>query len=885
MTIKKFAGLAAAAALVFAGCGAGGTEAESGSNVRTEAKAPAKLQKSQATDYQAAVQQLYVAYFGRPADPGGLTNFSSALQAAGAPADIPGLMAAYGGNAAVKQLVDSFGTSTESLNLYGSGNTNDFVTAVFQNVLGRAPQASGLAYWSSAIDSGSLTRGDAALAIMGGALANTTDQGKLDAQLIQNRLTVAAQFTTELQAQGVSSSYAGAAAASSARALLGAVSSATGLVAYQGVVVSTVSSLAVSGGKSVLEPFVGIVDDKGSTDGVAAFSSFSSPEGVARAANGDLFVADRLNQTIRKVSHGIVSTFAGAAGISGNADGTGAAARFNMPSSVAIDNAGNLYVADAANDTIRKISQAGVVTTVAGIAGHAGSVDGPVASALLDFPLALTVDGAGNIYTFANCAVRKITPGGVVSTLAGKAEQCGDVDGVGAAAEVTGGNGITSDGSGNVYVTANYSYTIRKITPDGTVTTIAGQSGQQGTVDANGTNARFTGPQGIYCDSSGNLYVTDSAPPSLTLTPPSSLVRKIAPNGDVTTYPGAVNITTGAGIAADSAGNVYFTAPEGDSGFVEMMSPGGVTTLLAGQPWSYAPVDGQGAAATFSPFLSIAQDTNGNLFAIDGSKFRKISPSGAVTTLVDAAPAFLSAQFMAFDTSGNAYVTDTFHRKIWKISPDGTVSLFAGSGATGRQDGTGSGATFLYPRGIAFDGKGTFYVADFFSIRKVTTAGVVTTLATYSGDTSVTPDFAGIALDPSGNVFVSDSARDAIYKVTPSGQLSLVAGTSTSVAAVELATLGGSSDGTGSQASFNGPTGLVLDSSGNLYVADYNNSAIRKVTPQGIVSTIAGVPGEAAFVPGVLPSARLADPRNLVLQGRTLYISGVEGVAALYNLP
>ncbi|HEY8027256.1 MAG TPA: DUF4214 domain-containing protein, partial [Burkholderiaceae bacterium] len=152
-------------ALALSACGDGGNES---GNVDVPAKAKALVLQKNAGDYQTAVQELYVSYFGRPADPTGLTNFEMGLFSAGAPTDIQGLTAAYSTSAAVKTLIDSFGTSAESIALYGTGDNIAFVSAVFQNVLGRAPAATGLAFWSGALDNGTLTRGDAALSIMAG---------------------------------------------------------------------------------------------------------------------------------------------------------------------------------------------------------------------------------------------------------------------------------------------------------------------------------------------------------------------------------------------------------------------------------------------------------------------------------------------------------------------------------------------------------------------------------------------------------------------------------------------------------------------------------------------------------------------------------------------
>jgi hypothetical protein len=190
------------------------------------------------------VEALYISYFGRPADPQGLTNFEAQLLNDGAPTGIQDLASAYSTSSVIKTLIDGFSTSAESVALYGSGNANAFVTAVYQNVLGRAPQSAGLAFWVNAINSGSLTQSDAALAIMAGGQTNTTPQGLLDAALISNRITVASEFTfTDASTPGNVYAYAGATAAAAARSMLATVNSSTDAVAFQTTVNTTISNL------------------------------------------------------------------------------------------------------------------------------------------------------------------------------------------------------------------------------------------------------------------------------------------------------------------------------------------------------------------------------------------------------------------------------------------------------------------------------------------------------------------------------------------------------------------------------------------------------------------------------------------------------------------
>jgi streptogramin lyase len=295
--------------------------------------------------------------------------------------------------------------------------------------------------------------------------------------------------------------------------------------------VSTRPLLPGTASGGLVTTLAGAAGISGSSDGTGSSASFKSPAGVATDVDGNVYVADTDNHIIRKITPaGIVTTLAGSPGTAGSDDGPGAAARFNFPGGVATDGAGNVYVADTLNSTVRKISAAGVVSTLAGTAGAVGDTDGVGAAACFNLPSAITTDGAGNLYVADsnNNAIRKITPRGVVTTLAGPN-----------AWGVEPPSGIAADRSGNVYVTARNGNAIRKITPGGAVTTLALQPG-----------ARFNFPNGLAIDSAGILYVADTD---------NHAVRKVTPEGVVTTLAGPIGagLKSPVGVATDGAGNVY----------------------------------------------------------------------------------------------------------------------------------------------------------------------------------------------------------------------------------------------------------------------------------------------------------------------------------------
>ncbi|HEX9160375.1 MAG TPA: NHL repeat-containing protein [Thermoanaerobaculia bacterium] len=278
--------------------------------------------------------------------------------------------------------------------------------------------------------------------------------------------------------------------------------------------------------------FAGVAENRGSADGSAAGARFNHPLGVAMDRSGNVFVADTLNMTVRRITPaGIVTTLAGLAGTGGAADGVGSAARFGYPYGVAVDKNGNVYVADAGNQTIRKITPAGEVSTLAGLAGHAGSDDGMANAARFNNPNGVSTDADGNIYVAdrGNNTIRKITPVGEVTTLAGLARHAGSLDGNRSHALFDFPQGVATDSGGNVYVSDSNNHTIRKITPSGFVTTIAGATACQGSADGVGETARFNWPQGIAVDGRGNIYAVDTN---------NQTIRKITPTGEVTTLPG-----------------------------------------------------------------------------------------------------------------------------------------------------------------------------------------------------------------------------------------------------------------------------------------------------------------------------------------------------------
>jgi sugar lactone lactonase YvrE len=671
---------------------------------------------------------------------------------------------------------------------------------------------------------------------------------------------------------------------------------------------------------------------KGSADGQGTNALFDAPFGMTIDSANNLYVADTGNHRIRKITPGgLVTTIAGST--QGSADGQGTAAQFNQPEGITIDSAGNLYVADTYNHRIRKIDTAGNVTTIAG--STRGYANGQGIAAQFNLPHGIIVK-SGNLYvtdTYNN-RIRKITDGNV-TTIAGSGR--GSANGQGIAAQFKAPFGITIDSANNLYVADTGNHRVRKITPGGLVTTIAGSDPDYSV----GRNAKFNGPYGITIDSADNLYVADfgnirirkiDTTGNVTNIGPSLFVRQVeaglpgppaTPPQEINGYFGDAQYQSIDRIELDPAGNIYisetpyrririitsinvstlikddFTIPPGTTSpglmvpSIISIPKSGPTKLRyqipTGQIYDFAPVvngtpvdriamvstiagsgtqgfaNGQGTAAQFSRPFAITTDFAGNFYTIERERpaaIRKIDTSGNVTIhfldhlkymtalFIDSYGDLYTATYdgiidkygltgmppvnlnsyvygMTTDSNNNLYVTLTDLSIIKKITPSGNVTTFAGS-TQGSADGQGTAAQFNTPLGITIDSSGNFYVCDELNhrIRKITPGGLVTTFAGFN------PGFAdgqgtaaefyypfGITIDLSDNLYVVDYGSHRIRKITPSGLVTTIAGSGE-----------GYADGQGTAAKFYRPEGITIDRSGNLYVADTFNNRIRKIT-------------------------------------------------------
>jgi sugar lactone lactonase YvrE len=532
-------------------------------------------------------------------------------------------------------------------------------------------------------------------------------------------------------------------------------------------------------------------------DGIPATTAyFCNPEGIAMDAAGNLFVADFSNARVRKITPaGIISTVAGNGNNTGSlGDGGAATSAQVLPYRVAVDTAGNLFISDGIHRRVRKVDSNGIISTVAGNGTTGSGGDGGLATAAqLTLPTGITTDSSGNLFIADPTAgrVRKVATNGIISTVAGGGAAVGD-GGLATSAILTSPQGVNVDIDGSLYISGG-SQTIRKVNPDGIISTVAG-NGTPGSLGDGGpaTSAQLYFPLNVAKDEFGNLFIATS-----------TCIRKVDTSGVVSTVAG--NGTNGFGGDGGPAQSAQMSSPD-----------------------------------------RVAMDRAGNLYFSDvnNARIRKISPSGLVSTIAgngtfgfsgDNGPGVSAmigtAAGIAIDNAGNVFFADSTNHRIRRIDVNGVITTVAGTGTAG-YNGDGGQATSKQlnsPNGVAVDSAGNLFIADSSNLRlrKVDGSGVISTIAG-----SFRPNSVIAAND--GTVFTTEWVfNNRVTRFNTDGSSTTVVGISSS----------GSSFGDdvpASTARLNQPRDIAVDASGNLFIADGAGNRVRKVTPGGMITTVAG---------------------------------------------
>jgi sugar lactone lactonase YvrE len=644
-------------------------------------------------------------------------------------------------------------------------------------------------------------------------------------------------------------------------------------------------------------------------------AKFNSPRGMAMDSSGNVYICDWNNNAIRKMTpSGVVTTFAGSpTGVTGFGDGQGTAAYFFFPAALAIDSSGNLYVADWGNNAIRKITPSGFVTTVAGGGGNnvmngigttgaPGFVNATGTAARFSNPADLALDGSDHLYVAdgGNNTIRSVDASGNVKTLVGSQDgtTSGSLSDVPAqqipcTADVFHNpsaiayNRKASVGGATVFdVGDTYNCAVRVVTILGGkvgVTTLAG-NGSQGFVDGSGTAAQFGsfGAGGMKVDGAGTVYAVDII---------NSAVRVISSTGVTTLAGGGPSAGTGAapdlgyadgppssalfsspnGCVFDSSGNLY-VGDSDNNAIRSVKTTGGAVSTIAISTTGEA--DGQACPFVFlGQPQGIAVDRHGNVYFTDTDPntavgaVRKLSASGSWSTV---ATGFNHPQGVAVDSSDNVYVADSWNNRIVKVTAQGVVSTLVAGLST-------PWGLMVMPSGTSLpEGAIVFANQGLQDVEYVSSDGTsrFSLAGSGTGSTGFADGVGNAALlnGPSdvrfygGFLYVVDAGNSAIRKMTPAGDMSTYAGGGGNQSPLGSGVTGasGSTNGTRTAAMFTGLQAVAFDNAGNLYVADTGNSMIRKISPDGVVSTVVGRAG-SGYVDGSGFIARIANPAGIAV--------------------
>lgn len=610
--------------------------------------------------------------------------------------------------------------------------------------------------------------------------------------------------------------------------------------------------------------------------GPALAAELGSIQGVAVDTLGNLYLSDTDYHRIRKVTaDGVISIFAGT-GVAGFGGDGGPAdrAQLNMPYGIAIGGAGDLYVADLGNNRVRHITPDGLITTVAGNGDRSSKGDGgPAVEASLCTPRNLALDTVGNLYIseFEGHRVRKVAPGGIISTFAGNGMAGFNGDGsLVPYAQFAFPAGLALDLYGALYIADSQNQRVRRIAPDGRITTVLG--GVAGT--------KLQTPTAVAASHNGFLYVGDQSSTVRAYTIISTWINVAGTGAPWFAGDGgpavSASLTSANDLAVDGGGNIYIA----DGKRIRRVDPDGVIQTVAGDGyWKAVGEDGRATSARLFRPTGVAFDRAGNLYVADSGteRVRMVLPSGSISPVTgtglpgfagDGATALGAPSHtptgVAVDSAGALLIAETGSHRIRKLA-NGIISTVAGTGGggSGAEGGPAAETPLRLPKAVCVGLAGALYIVDSGNHRvlTVTADGRIARVAGsgvagYANDNAWAPAArlqtpSACAVDSGGNLLIADTLNHRIRRVTPGGIITTVAGTG-------LPGVSGD-EGLATAARLNAPTGVAADASGSIFISDTGNHRIRQVTPDGVIHTLAGGDQAGFAGDGALARAALLD--------------------------
>ncbi|HEY3861267.1 MAG TPA: SBBP repeat-containing protein [Verrucomicrobiae bacterium] len=657
--------------------------------------------------------------------------------------------------------------------------------------------------------------------------------------------------------------------------------------------------------------------------GQATNAFLNVPVGVAVDSSNRLYIADTGNSRIRRVAtNGIITTFAGNGTNSFSGDGKQATnAGFNLPQGVCVDSNGNVFITDTGNNRIRKIALTGIISTIAG-GGTNGTTNGAATNATLNAPAATAVDAAGNLFIAdsGNNRIRKVATNGVITTVVGGGSS-NVVSGLMATnANISDPNGIAVDRFGNLYVCCE-SQGLGSgpfvVGTNGVITLLA-----PAPVFGEGY---FVTPWGVALDARGNLFVGNAGANVVVTTNPLQPLAGDAVFASGSWLPAAggfsgdggpanqAALDSPRGVTADIAGNV-FIADELNNRIRKVVALGpllSLTNVTSANAGNYDVIISSPFGSSTSSVVALSVGTppgvpglSGNQAIILGSNgtlnataagtgpfefqwrlnginlpvtINTVAGNGTASEFGDGGPAIsaeLYAGAVAADAFGNFFIADSANDRVREVNSNGIIRTAAGNGTPGfsGDGGFATNAGLYNPSALAVDGSGNLYIADEANnrIREVRPSGIITTVAGtgqsgFSGDGGAATnadlsDPTGVAVDPSGNIYIADRLNNRIREVGTNGVIMTVAGNGTSSYSGD--------GGAAANASLSNPEAVAADALGNIFIADSGNKRIRRISVNGVIVTVAGN-GDAGYFGdgGPATSAFIESPASVAVDG------------------